>query len=117
MRVRLDDNSTHRFWVSSEEDNSVEYGVDICCYPVGLDENKIMIFNGRCFLTKTEEETKIHGCKDFLYRCEPRLKKPENMGKIFRCKHCRAAEEYALKLLKPLLLKHDPNPDDPIPFL
>lgn len=116
MKVRMDDNCPHRFWVTSEDDPKNEYCVDICSHPVGLDSEGVMEFNGECFMTKTPEEHLYHGCKDFLYRCLPRLKKPEFMGKIFRCKHCRAAEEHALKILKPYLKKADPNPEDEKPF-
>jgi hypothetical protein len=112
----MDDNCPHRYWVSSEDDAGKEYCVDICDFPIGLDADGIMEFNGHCFMTKTDDGHEYHGCKDFLYRCLPRLKKEENMGRVFRCKHCRAAETYALKLLKPYLLKADPNPVDEKPY-
>lgn len=83
--------------------------MDICSHPVGLDDQGNMEFNGECFLTRTPDEYKYYGCEDFRYRCLPRLKKPENMGRVFRCKHVRAAEAYALKLLKPYLIKANPN--------
>ncbi len=108
MKVRMSDADTCQYWVSSESDNGVEYIVDLCEWPLGLDEEGIPIFNGVCGLT----HERIHGCRDFIYRCEKNLKLPENKGKIFRCKHVNAAEKYALKLLKPYLLKHRLNMPD-----
>lgn len=102
MKVRMDDSDPCRYWVSSESDNGVEYIVDLCEWEVGLDNEGIMQYNGVCGLT----HERIHGCRDFIFRCEPMLKKPDNMGKIFRCKHIKAAESYALKLLKPFMKAH-----------
>lgn len=101
----MDDNDPCRYWVSSESDGGVEYLVDLCEHEVGLDPDGVMEFNGVCGLTNE----RIHGCRDFIFRCEPLLKKPENMGKIFRCKHIRCAEAYALKLLKPYMRASRPN--------
>lgn len=115
MKVRMADNCPHKFWVTSEEEPDKEYCVDICEHELGLDEDGVMEFNGSCFLTKTPDEYEYRGCKDFLFRCLPRLRKEENMGKVFRCKHIRAAESYALKLLKPYLKKHNPNNEDEVP--
>lgn len=106
MKVRLDDNSTHRFWVSSESDSGVEYIVDICEIEIGVNPSTgVMRYNGACGLT----EGRIHGCADFKYRCEPRLKDRTNFGKVYRCKHILAAEAHALEIIKPLLKKADPN--------
>ncbi len=109
MKVRMDGNHPCQFWVSSESDGGVEYCVNICENPGGLDEDGDMVFNGTCGLTPIL----IHGCADFRYRCAPALNKPENMGKVFRCKHLLSAEKYALKVLKPYLKKANPNiPDE-----
>lgn len=116
MKVRIDDNCPHRMWVTSEEDGSREYCVELGKYPVGLNEHGVMVYNGACIMTSDpnaeKHELGMHGCKDFIYRCEPKLKKPENMGKVFRCKHCRAAREFALDFIVPHLLKIDPNIDE-----
>jgi len=116
MRVRMDDSNPARYWVTSEDDPDNEYCVDICDFPLGHDKDGIMNFNGSCFMTKTPDQYLYHGCKNFLYRCLPRLKKPEFMGMTFRCKHCTAAEEYALRLLKPYIKRANPNTEDEKPF-
>lgn len=115
MLVRMDESNPARYWVSSEDDGDKEYCVDICEFPLGIEDG-VMLFNGSCFLTRTTDQYDYHGCKDFLYRCLPRLKKPEFMGKTFRCKHCRAAEDYALKLLKPYIKKMSPSAEDDKPI-
>ena len=109
MKVRMDDNNPCQFWVSSESDGGVEYCVNICENPIGLDADGDMIYNGTCGLTKAL----IHGCADFRYRCQPKIDKPEHLGQIYRCKHIQAAEKYALKILKPYLKRANPNiPDE-----
>ncbi len=94
MNVRPEDNSTTRFWVTSESDGDTEYLVEAAQFKLGLNSHGVMKFNGACIGTKSPEEWLEVGCKDFLYRCEPKLKKPENAGKVYRCKHCRAVREY-----------------------
>ena len=98
----MDDGDPCRYWVSSESEPGVEFIVDLCELPRGLDEDGIEVFNGVCGLT----QDRIHGCRDFSYRCMPLLRKQEHNGKVFRCKHIRAAESYALKLLKPYMRSH-----------
>lgn len=105
MKVRIDDYPT-RFWVSSESDGGKEYIVSLCEFPIGTDDQGNLKFNGAC---GAPDGYRTHGCKDFIYRCEPALKKPENMGKVFRCKHVRAAREHALDFMLPYLCKNDPN--------
>lgn len=102
MKVRMDDRNPCRYWVSSESDNGVEYVVDICEWGRGFDEEGVEVFNGVCGLT----DQRIHGCADFMYRCERFLKNPDNNGKICRCKHIKAAEEHALKHIKPYMRAH-----------
>lgn len=108
MKVRMDDNCPHQFWVSSESDGNVEYCVELGAYPLGVNEHGIPAFNGACGRTPA----RICGCRDFKFRCEPKLKNPNNAGKAFRCKHCRAVREFALDLLIPHLVKCDPNMPD-----
>ena len=105
----MDDNCPHIFWVSSESESGTEYCVELGAYPRGKDERGLEIYNGACGRTKD----RIHGCKDFIFRCEPKLKNPQNVGKVFRCKHCIAVRNYAIDLIIPYLLKADPNiPDE-----
>lgn len=116
MKVRIDDNDPCRYVVSSESEAGAEYIVDICQNPIGLDSDGNMDFNGACICTKRENEWLQHGCKDFVYRCEPNLRKPENMGRVYRCKHCRAARDYAFRVLLPYVAKNRPNlPDNHFP--
>lgn len=97
MTARVPDYPT-RIAVTSEEEPECEYLVDLVEWEIGLDPtNAIMQYNGSC------------QCKDYLYRCLPRLKKPEFMGKIFRCKHIRWAREHALEFMLPKLKEADPN--------
>lgn len=103
MKVRLDDNDICRYWVSSESEGGREYIVDLCEFPRGKDEDGNEVFNGACGLTNE----RIHGCRDFVFRCEPNLKRHE--GKCFKCKHIRAASDYALRLLLPHLAKSRMN--------
>lgn len=105
MKVRIDDYPT-RFWVSSESDSDTEYIVSLCEFPVGTDDQGNLIYNGAC---GAPDGLRTHGCKNFKFGCEPKLNKPENMGKIFRCKHIRAAREHALDFMLPYLCKNDPN--------
>ncbi len=112
VKVRLDDYPT-RFWVSSESNADEEYIVSLCEYPRGTDQNGVPVFNGAC---GAPDGMRTHGCKDFKIRCEPHLKKAENDGKVFRCKHIRAAREHALDFMLPYLCKNDPNlPDNQLP--
>lgn len=112
MKVRMDDNDPCRYWVSSESDGGKEYLVDLCQWELGPDEAGVMQYNGACICTKTDEQWVEWGCEDFTFRCESRLNKPMNKGKVFRCKHCRAAREHAFNLLLPHLAKHRPNTPD-----
>ncbi len=105
MKVRLDDYPT-RFWVSSESEEGIEFIVSLCEFPIGTDGEGNLKFNGGC---GADDGFRTHGCKDFKYRCEPQLKKQENIGKVFRCKHIRAAREHALDFMLPYLCKNDPN--------
>lgn len=105
MKVRIDDSDLCRYWVSSESDGDKEYIVDLCEYPRGVDVEGNLVLNGACGLTNE----RIHGCRDFSFRCERELKNPANAGKIFRCKHIRCAREYALTILLPHLSKMRPN--------
>lgn len=86
-----------RILVSSEEEPDDAYLVDLVEWELGLNEHGIMTYNGSC------------QCKSYLYRCLPRLKKPEFMGKVFRCKHIRWAREHALEFMLPKLKEADPN--------
>jgi hypothetical protein len=113
VKVRIDDNDPCRYIVSSESEAGAEYIVDLCKYEIGLDSEGNMDFNGACVCTRRNEEWLEHGCKSFIFNCEPELKKPSNMGKVFRCKHVRAAREYAFRLLLPYIAKNRPNlPDE-----
>ncbi len=109
MKVRLLDNDPCQFLVTSESDGGKSYVVDLCAYPIGLDAEGNMDFNGACISTRTDEEYTMYGCKDFTYRCQPALNRAENMGKTFRCKHVSSAREYAFKLLLPYMAKNRPN--------
>ena len=80
-----------RILVHSETDSEGSYLVDLCAYPVGG------LYNGCC------------QCRNWLYRCLPQLKKPENSGKIFRCKHIRWARENCLDFILPHMAASDPN--------
>ncbi len=104
MNCRIFDYPT-RIVVSSESETDVEYVVDLCRFPVGLDQNGNMVFNGSC----GRSDLGVKGCRNFIYKCEPMLKKPENMGKIYRCKHIREAREHALDFILPKMCEMDPN--------
>lgn len=115
----MDENCPHRFWVSSESDGDREYCVELGAHPLGPNEQGVMIYNGACVATMdpnatTDDGHTTHGCKDFVYNKQPKLRKFP--GSAFRCKHIRAAREFALDFLIPHLLKADPNiPDDQLP--
>jgi hypothetical protein len=96
MTGRIFDYPT-RLLVASEDNPDEEYLVDLVEWELGLNEHGVMTFNGSC------------QCEDYLYRWLPRLKKPENMGKVFRCKHIRWAREHALEFMLPKLKDADPN--------
>ncbi len=96
MSARIFDYPT-RVMVSSEDKPEEEYLVDLVEWELGLDKAGNMEYNGSC------------DCKDFLFRCLPMLKKPENMGKVYRCKHLRFARDHALTFLLPHLKQSDPN--------
>lgn len=104
MKVELAGADLRYYWVTSESHPEEKYIVDICAYELGVDEDGIMVFNGKCGGPHGE-----HGCAHFIFKCEPNLKKPENIGKQFSCKHIRAACERALHLIKPIIKKTDPN--------
>ena len=89
-----------RVLVNSEEKPEEVYLVDLTALPRGIDHDGYMQFNGSC------------QCKDFIYRCLPKLKIPENKGMICRCKHLRYAREHALSFILPELKKADPNTDE-----
>ncbi len=113
MKVRMDEGCPHRFWVTSESDKGVEYCVELGAYPIGLNAQGVMVYNGACIAT-LDPDGRIdarghHGCRNFLFDKEPKLRKPENIGKVFRCKHCVAAREFALDFLVPHLIRADPN--------
>lgn len=112
MKVRMLDNDPCSYIVSSESDNGVEYVVDLCLHPLGLDPDGNEDFNGACISTRKPNEWTEQGCSDFVYRCAPMLKKPENKGKTFRCKHIRKSREYAFKLLLPYVASNRPNIPD-----
>ncbi len=99
MNARVADYPT-RVYVTSEEEPDAEYLVDLTEWELGLSDQGFMTFNGSC------------QCKDYLYRCLPRLKKPEFMGKVFRCKHVRWAREHALEFMLPKIKQADPNLDE-----
>jgi len=104
MKVELAGADLRYYWVTSESHPEDKYIVDICAYELGPDDDGIMRYNGKC-----GGPHGIHGCQHFLIKCEPKLKLPENMGKEFRCKHIKAAEERAIHLIKPIIKRTDPN--------
>lgn len=104
------------FLVSSQSDTGKEYVVNICLHEIGLDADGNMDYNGACLETRTESEFSPHGCEHFRYKCEPKLKDPNNMGKVFRCAHIRAARDQAFKIMLPHLAKTNLNiPDNQMP--
>jgi hypothetical protein len=86
--------------IHSESDEGAAYLVDLCAFP--YDKNTVgkPLFNGRC------------QCKDFIFRCEPNLKKKVNKGKVFRCKHVVLARAVALDYLLPYIKANNPNKQD-----
>lgn len=86
--------------VHSESEEGAAYLVDLCAFPVGKNSMGKPIFNGKC------------QCRDFIFRCEPELKKRSNKGKIFRCKHARWARENVLDYLLPIIKENNPNVDE-----
>ena len=117
MKVRLDGDSLCSYIVSSESETDVEYVVDLCAHPLGLDADGNMQFNGACVMTRKNDEWIEHGCRDFIFRCEPIIKRLQpGEIKFHRCKHLKYASEYAFKLLLPHLAKRQKNiPDDQMP--
>ena len=85
-----------RILVHSESDGESSYLVDLCAYPVEVAPDQ-RVCNGVC------------QCRDFIYRCEPKLKRPEHAGKIFRCKHLRWARENCFDTILLYLAGIDPN--------
>lgn len=112
MNVKLEGNDPCVYIVSSETDAGLEYIVDLCVHPLGLDKDGNMDYNGACIGTRGKDEWLEHGCRDFIFRCEPAIRKPENMGRIYRCKHVRAARDYAFRLLLPYIAKNRPQQHD-----
>lgn len=107
MRCRIADYPT-RGYVQSESEEGVEYLVDLTRFTVGWMEDGTPIYNGSC----GRSDLGAIGCKDFIYRCEPMLKKPENAGKCYRCKHLRFFREHAIDFLLPKMQEMDPNHDE-----
>lgn len=83
--------------VDSESESGDSYGVDLTAYPLGEDHRGVMQYNGSCT------------CSSFIYRHEPALKKPENKGKVFKCKHIAWGRQFVLDFLLHELDKADPN--------
>ncbi len=116
MTVRSADNSTTQFWVSSESDGNVEYLVDVGRYPLEPNQYGDMVFNGACIATKGPDLWEQHGCRNFLFKCEPNMKKPENAGKVCRCKHITCVRNYlrdlSLDRIVLTLIDSELNPPD-----
>jgi hypothetical protein len=89
--------------VHSESESDQSYLVNLGRWPLGRDARGVMQYNGSCGCGAGI------GCKDFMYRCEPNLKKPENKGKVYRCKHIRWARENVLDFLIEHMARNDPN--------
>lgn len=99
MKVYMHDGPCRYVVESESEGDKSSYLVDLCQY-----ERSPGIFNGTC------------QCSDFVYRHEPKLKRPENNGKIMRCKHIRCARDLALDIIIAHLAKNDRNlQDDQLP--
>jgi hypothetical protein len=117
MRVRPDENP-RRFWVSSESDGEREYCVELNKWPLGLNKSGDMVFNGSCIATMDPNgmDEGHYGCKDFIYRCEPKLRRPDNMGRAFRCKHIIAVRDHlkdlSLDKIINVLIASDKNLDE-----
>jgi len=119
MTVIPDQGCPHRFWVTSESEGEKQYCVELNAYPLGLNAQGDMVFNGACIATIDPNggpDEGHHGCRDFIYRCEPKLKRPENMGRVHRCKHCRQVRDYlrdlSLDKIVLTLIASDPNLDE-----
>lgn len=89
-----------RLVVHSESDGDGSYLVDLCAFPYGKDDQGNLLFNGAC------------QCRNFVFNCEPLLKKPDNAGRVYRCKHIRWARDNVLDYLLPVMKSHDPNLDE-----
>lgn len=96
------------YLVGSESDGDTEYLVGLCENSLGLDAEGIEQFNGIC----GSPGDHIMGCADYQYRCAGQLKKEINRGKVFRCKHIRAAREHALNLLLPYMAKQNESTEE-----
>lgn len=95
-----------RYVVDSESENGESYLVDLSKWPLYKTDKGVQVYNGSCGLGAEI------GCKDFRYRCEPMLKKLENAGKVFRCKHIRWARDNVLDYLIAHCVQNDPNHDE-----
>jgi hypothetical protein len=120
VNIRQDDNSTTRFWVSSESEHEAEYLVELAENPIGRNPMGALIFNGACISTKKPESVTEWGCAHFRYKCESELKRPSNMGKSFRCKHIIFARNWMSSLATDTLIaklaEQNPNlPDHHLP--
>lgn len=109
MEVKIHDYPT-RFFVTSRSESEREYLVDLARYPVGHTPDGRVVYNGSC----GRSDLGAYGCRDFLYRCEPKLKRPEYAGRIFRCAHIEAARAQCLDIMIDELHKRDPNLDETI---
>lgn len=122
MNIRREESQgyTTRFWVSSESEGDKEYLVELAAYPLGYNEHGSMRFNGACICTKSPEDQAMHGCPSFIYNQEPQLKRPDNKGKAFRCKHINFVRAYIESMsvdgMIEQLARLDPNlKDDQLP--
>lgn len=74
-----------------------------------------MVYNGACIGTKGPDAWEQHGCRNFIFKCEPILRKPEGMGQVHRCKHVRAVRDYlrdlSLDRIVLTLIAGEPNDD------
>lgn len=107
MTGRIADYPT-RIYVHSESEPDVEYLVDLTAFPryqEGIGPDARVVYNGSC----GRSDMGVIGCRNFLFKCEPRLKEPENVGKIYRCKHIRWARENCLDFILPKMKEMDPN--------
>lgn len=102
MTGEIYDYPTRLLVVSETEGDKAAYLVDLCAHkrtilPVS---GRMIVYNGAC------------QCKSFLYRCQPKLRDPNNNGKLFRCKHINWARENCLDFILPHLAANDPNPPE-----
>lgn len=116
MKIRPDDNSLIRFWVTSESDSDVEYLVDLSKFHVGKNDHGDDVFNGACCCTRSPDSVEEFGCRDFVFRCEPKLKRATGIGHTYRCKHIILVrdfvKEYATDALISRLVRIEPNMPD-----